>query len=70
MRLTTNHLPAMPIVGQGLLLRWLSRAGATALTLAIAGLESWLRLPVHLLLDQTRAVYSVRNFCPSGRATD
>jgi hypothetical protein len=53
MKLTFNKLQAMSTtVTRRPLPRWMRRAGAGALTLAIAGLESWLRVPVQPVLEQ------------------
>ena len=51
MRRTLN-LPTMLSATHGALARWVRLAGAAALTLAVFGLELWLRVPVRPVLNQ------------------
>ena len=62
MRKLNNLSPV--VATQGALGRWVRLAGSSALSLAVFGLEIWLRVPVRPVLSQLLAS---RRLAPTGR---
>ena len=59
-----NNLSPVLVATQGALGRWVRLAGSAALSLAVFGLEIWLRVPVRPVLNQLLAS---RREVPTGR---